>query len=57
MAPPPKRVAAWERLAKELDAGKPAAITRETGLAEALVQAPELLAGRVRGRLAANVNA
>ncbi len=57
MAPPPKRVAAWERLAKELDAGKPAAITREIGLAEALVQAPELLAGKVRGRLVVNVNA
>jgi len=57
MAPPPKRVAAWERLAKELDAGKLAAITREIGLAEALVQAPELLAGKVRGRLVVNVNA
>ena len=57
MAPSPKRVAAWERLAKELDAGKLAAITREIGLAEALVQAPELLAGKVRGRLVVNVNA
>lgn len=57
MAPPPRRVAAWERLAKELDAGKLAAITREIGLAEALVQAPELLAGKVRGRLVVNVNA
>jgi len=57
MAPLPKRVAAWERLAKELDAGKLATITREIGLAEALARAPELLAGKVRGRLVVNVNA
>jgi acrylyl-CoA reductase (NADPH) len=57
MAPLPKRVAAWERLAKELDAGKLATITHEIGLAQAAALAPELLAGRVRGRLVVNVNA
>ena len=57
MAPLPKRVAAWERLANELDAGKLATITQEIGLAEALDQAPALLAGKVRGRLVVNVNA
>ncbi|MEW6370203.1 MAG: MDR family oxidoreductase [Pseudomonadota bacterium] len=57
MAPLPKRVAAWERLANELDAEKLATITQEIGLAEALDQAPALLAGKVRGRLVVNVNA
>lgn len=57
MAPLPKRVAAWERLANELDAGKLATITQEIGLAEALDHAPALLAGKVRGRLVVNVNA
>lgn len=56
MAPLPKRVAAWERLANELDANKLETITQEIGLAEALAHAPELLAGKVRGRLVVNVN-
>jgi acrylyl-CoA reductase (NADPH) len=57
MAPLPKRVAAWERLANELDKTKLATITQEVGLAEAIALAPELLAGKVRGRLVVNVNA
>lgn len=56
MAPPPKRVAAWERLANELDAGTLATITREIGLAEAISLAPELLAGKLRGRLVVNTH-
>jgi acrylyl-CoA reductase (NADPH) len=50
-------VAAWERLANELDATKLETITQEIGLAEAVARAPELLAGKVRGRLVVNVNA
>jgi acrylyl-CoA reductase (NADPH) len=57
MAPLPKRVAAWERLAKELDPNKLERITQEIGLAAAVAHAPELLAGKVRGRLVVNVNA
>jgi len=57
MAPLPKRVAAWERLANELDSSKLATITREIGLAEAISLAPELLAGKVRGRLVVNTHA
>jgi acrylyl-CoA reductase (NADPH) len=56
-APLPKRVAAWERLAHELDASKLAAITQEIALADAVAHAPDLLAGKVRGRLVVNVNA
>ena len=57
MAPLPKRVAAWTRLANELDANKLETITQEIGLAQALAHAPDLLAGKVRGRLVVNVNA
>jgi acrylyl-CoA reductase (NADPH) len=57
MAPRPKRVAAWDRLANELDTHKLGTITQEIGLAQALAHAPELLAGKVRGRLVVNVNA
>jgi acrylyl-CoA reductase (NADPH) len=57
MAPLPKRVAAWERLANELDKNKLETITQEVGLAEAIALAPELLAGKVRGRVVVNVNA
>lgn len=57
MAPLAKRVAAWQRLANELDVEKLATITQEITLAEALIKAPDLLAGKVRGRLVVNVNA
>ena len=57
MAPLEKRQAAWQRLATDLDRAKLAAITKEVGLAEALVAAPDILAGKVRGRLVVNVNA
>ena len=57
MAPVARRVAAWACLASDLDAGKLAAITREITLAEALAAGPDILAGKVRGRLVVNVNA
>ena len=57
MAPRVKRVAAWQRLSNELDVEKLATITQEITLAEALIKAPDLLAGKVRGRLVVNVNA
>jgi acrylyl-CoA reductase (NADPH) len=54
-APPPLRRQAWARLASDLDPGKLAAITSEVGLAAALTAAPEVLAGKVRGRIAVDV--
>jgi acrylyl-CoA reductase (NADPH) len=57
MAPRERRIAAWSRLATDLDAAKLDAITREITLAEALTQAPDIIAGKVRGRLVVNVNA
>jgi acrylyl-CoA reductase (NADPH) len=55
MAPLAKRVAAWDRLASDLDLSKLDTITQEITLAQALVKAPEIIAGKVRGRLVVNV--
>ena len=49
------RAQAWGRLA-ELDLAKLDAMTEEIGLAEAIVVAPKILAGQVRGRLVVDVN-
>jgi acrylyl-CoA reductase (NADPH) len=57
MAPKEKRLAAWKKLAHDLDTAKLERITREITLAQALSEAPEILAGKVRGRLVVNVNA
>jgi acrylyl-CoA reductase (NADPH) len=55
-APAPLRVAAWERLASDLDPAKLDAMAREIALADAIPAADEILAGRVRGRLVVDVN-
>jgi acrylyl-CoA reductase (NADPH) len=57
MAPLARREAAWQKLATDLDRAKLAAITKEVSLADALTAAPDILAGKVRGRLVVNVNA
>jgi acrylyl-CoA reductase (NADPH) len=53
--PRAKREVAWQRLASDLDAAHLTAMTRDIGLAEAIPAAGELLAGKVRGRLAVDV--
>jgi len=55
MAPKEKRVAAWARLARDLDKGKLAALTATRPLKDVLALAPEILAGRVRGRIVLEV--
>lgn len=57
MAPRVRRIEAWQRLATDLDAAKLALITREIALPQALQQAPDILAGKLRGRLVVNLNA
>lgn len=57
MAPYPRRVEAWRRLAQELPADVLAGNTRTIGLEQAPETAAELLAGRVRGRVVVDVNA
>jgi len=57
MAPRALRVEAWARLARDLEAARLDAMTREISLADAIPAAAEILAGRIRGRLVVNVNA
>jgi acrylyl-CoA reductase (NADPH) len=56
MCPRALREAAWQRLASDLERSRLAAITRDIGLADAIDAAPEVLAGRVRGRLVVDVS-
>lgn len=57
MAPKARRLAAWQKLATDLDAAKLEKITQEIRLADALDKAADIIAGKVRGRLVVNVNA
>jgi acrylyl-CoA reductase (NADPH) len=57
MAPKARRLAAWRRLASDLDTEKLARITQEITLAQALGRAADIVGGKVRGRLVVNVNA
>ena len=50
------RVTAWEKLAADLDLARLDRMTTEIGLSEAVAKAPEILAGRVRGRLVVDVD-
>ena len=51
MAPRAERLEAWRRLASDLDLSKLDAVTQEVALADVPVLAPEMLAGKVRGRV------
>jgi acrylyl-CoA reductase (NADPH) len=55
-APMGRRVKAWELLAKELDPQKLSSMVSEISLAEALERAPDLIAGKHRGRIVVDVN-
>jgi acrylyl-CoA reductase (NADPH) len=56
MAPRPPRLAAWSRLARDLDARLLELIATEISLAEAIPAAADLMAGKIRGRVVVNVN-
>ena len=51
MAPKARRIAAWSRLAQDLDRAKLKALTVTRPIADAPGLAPEILAGKVRGRV------
>ena len=55
MAPREKRVRAWERLAVDLDRSKLAELTVTRPLADVVALAPEIIAGKVRGRIVLEV--
>ncbi len=56
MAPLSARVGAWRRLADDLDKTRLASMVKEISLADALDVGPDVLAGKIRGRLLVNVN-
>lgn len=55
MAPKARRIEAYERLVRDLDHAKLAAMTRTIPLAEVVAVAPDILAGKVRGRIVVEV--
>lgn len=55
--PGPRRRAAWEHLAREIDPARLDLMTSEIGLEEVIPGAPEQLAGRTRGRVVVRVGA
>ena len=55
-APKAARLAAWARLARDLDPAKLETIAREIALGEAVAVAADLLDGNVRGRVVVDVN-
>jgi len=55
MRPLADRQVAWKRLEADLDRTKLSEMTKEIGLAEVLEQAPEIVDGRVRGRIVVKI--
>jgi acrylyl-CoA reductase (NADPH) len=56
MAPKQRRMTAWNRLARDLDADRLDAIAHEIALPDAIASAGELMDGKVRGRIVVDVN-
>ena len=56
MAPKPRRLEAWARLARDLDPKLLDVIGAEVGLAGAIEAASQLMDGKVRGRIVVDVN-
>ena len=56
MCPREERLAAWQRLARDLDPSKLEMLSREIGLSEAIPVAAQLLDGRVRGRVIVDIS-
>lgn len=56
MCPKPRRVAAWQRLARDLDRAKLDALSETRSLGEVMALAPDILAGKIRGRVVLEVS-
>jgi len=56
MAPMALRLAAWDRLARDVDGAALDVIATEIGLGEAIAAASGLIEGKVRGRIVVDVN-
>ena len=57
MAPRERRLVAWQRLARDLDNAKLDSMMTTVGLEEVAGLGPEILQGKVRGRVVVDVNA
>ena len=57
MAPRERRLVAWQRLARDLDSAKLDSMMTTVGLKDAAGLGPEILQGKVRGRVVVDVNA
>jgi len=57
MVPRPQRLKAWNRLASDLDPKLLEQMTTTFGLTDIFALSPEILAGKVRGRIVIDVNA
>jgi acrylyl-CoA reductase (NADPH) len=55
-APRARRERAWAQLANEVHPATLGSMVEEIGLADAIARAPDILAGKVRGRLVVDVN-
>ena len=55
--PMPRRLQAWERIARDMDVKKLAAMTQTIKLADVGRAADDILAGKVRGRLIVEIGA
>lgn len=55
--PRPRRLQAWERLARDLDLAKLRATVSQAKLADVLALGPQILKGQVRGRVVVDVQA
>lgn len=56
MCPRPRRLVAWQRLARDLDRAKLEAVRRTIDLADVPAEAKAIVEGKVRGRLVVNVS-
>ena len=56
MAPMERRIAAWQRLAADLDLEKLDVLSREITLSDSIEAASDLLAGKLKGRLVVDVS-
>ena len=55
MAPRAERLVAWQRLAQDLDPALLESLTQDATLGDALKLAPQMLEGKVRGRVVVSV--